>query len=253
YPVEAYLCGHTHNQALSFHARQGDRGWVQLMASSVGYPAMEPVPLERVHRLADFGSRNTFVWGILEDSAPGFYILDLEPEELAGSWESVAGAHHEFSAKDRRTAPSLSNWVSPPKCALRAEDVHQIQLASIQVFGYSEPGSGGELFLNGVSLSAIPPNGAYAARRFVPVGNEALATISLSNTLTMRMPSTGEFAIGSFALEVRLVDGRTCRTAPAAEIFVRGDRWLEFSGNRTTVPCETDATVSLELGWLETS
>jgi hypothetical protein len=235
-PVEAYLCGHTHNQIVSFHTRQGNQGWLQLMASSVGYAAMPEQTLEHVHQLADFGPDNTYVWGIAEDSAPGLFLLDLTADGLLIHWESVAGEQHDFPVQEVRTCPMFSGGKPVPE-APDSTDFFQIKSAVLGVFSYSGNEPAGNISLNGIPLGPLPANGAYAARRFLTVPDAALPTIGPRNTLTVRTPDLSSFAIGSFVLELNLLDGRRLRAPVAPEILVAGDRWQAFPGERQLVAC----------------
>jgi hypothetical protein len=236
YPVEAYLCGHTHNQAVSFHSRQGAHGWLQLMASSVGYAAMSGQPLEQTHALADFGLENSYLWGIAEDSAPGFFLLDLEADGVRIRWESVGGEGREFRVPGRRVMPVCSE-APPARVQPAPEDFFQIKSAVLGVFSYSGNAPTGEVCLNGVSLGPIPSGTSYAARRFLPVSAEALATIGPQNVLTIRTPDSPAFAVGSLLLELHLLDGRVTRSLVVREILAAGDRWQAFPGQRRLVAC----------------
>jgi hypothetical protein len=244
HPVEAYLCGHTHNQIVSFHARQAELGWLQLMASSVGYAAMPGQPLEQIHELADFGPGNTYLWGIGEDSAPGLFVLDLTPDGLKIRWESVTGETREFIVEGCRTRPVCLN-PEPSPTRLAADDLFHIKSAVLGVFSYSGNTPAGEISLNGVPLGPLPANCAYAARRFLALPDQALATISQKNTLTIRTPEVSSFAIGSFVLELNLLDGRTVRSQVIPAILVSGDRWANFPGERCLKPCEPNQQIDL--------
>jgi len=248
YPVEAYLCGHTHNQVVSFHARQGELGWLQLMASSVGYPAMAPVPVESVHCLADFGPDNTYLWGILEDSSPGLFIIDLKPDGMHLCRRSVAGEMREFSVAGKRTMPrDLGGSRESPAEAV-PEDFLQIKSAVLGVFGYGQSGPPGQVRINGVGLVGLPENGSYAARRFLPLPSDALLTLDRRNTISITTPELAEFAIGSLSLELTLLDGRVLRSTVAPDILVAGERWQRFPGARKLITCspgdEREVTVT---------
>jgi len=247
YPVEAYFCGHTHNQIVSFHARQSRQGWLQLMGSSVGYAAMPGQPLEQTHSLADFGPDNTYLWGIGEDSAPGLFLLDLSANGMFLSWQSVGGAQREFATEGLREATTCRAPVAKPS-VLAPEDFLQIKSAVLGVFSYSGNTPADEVALNGVPLGPLPANCSYAARRFLTVPGEALTTIGEQNTVTVRTPDLPAFAIGSFLLELTLLDGRTVRSRVAPEILVAGDRRQTFPGQRQLKPCtpgqKTDVSLS---------
>lgn len=84
YRVDAYFCGHTHNQSVSFHRMEKDgSGFLQLTGSAVGYPEMPTTGLDTYHRIADYGdgADNQYLWGILEDSAPGFFMVEVDGEK----------------------------------------------------------------------------------------------------------------------------------------------------------------------------
>lgn len=246
YPVEAYLCGHTHNQIVSFHARQGKQGWLQLMASSVGYAAMPGQPLEQTHSLADFGPENTYLWGIAEDSAPGLFLLDLSANGMFLSWQSVGGEQHECATEGLREATTCRATLAKPP-VLAPEDLFQIKSAVLGVFSYSGNTPAGEVALNGVPLGPLPANCSYAARRFLTIPGEALTTIGQQNTVTVRTPELPSFAIGSFLLELTLLDGRVVRSRVAPEILTAGDRWQTFPGQRQLRPCAPDQKADLSL------
>jgi hypothetical protein len=246
YPVEAYLCGHTHNQIVSFHAREGKHGWLQLMGSSVGYPAMAGQPLEQIHELADFGHENTYLWGIGEDSAPGLYVLDLAPDGLEIHWDSLTGERREFTVEGLRTQPVCQS-AEPVPTGLVPDDLFHIKSGVLGVFSYSGNTPAGEVILNGIPLGPLPANGAYAARRFLALPDRALATIGQQNRLTIRTPDLSSFAIGSFVLELNLLDGRTIRSQVIPEILVSGDRWASFPGRRQLRPCAPNQTVDQSL------
>jgi len=237
YPVEAYLCGHTHNQAVSFHRRQGQLGWLQLMTSSVGYPAMAPVALEAAHCLADFGPDNTYLWGITEDSAPGMFLIDVSPGGMEFCWQSVAGETHRFAATAQRTMPSDQGESREVPATPNPEDLLQIKSAVLGVFSYAQTDPASQVWFNGVALGGLPANGSYAARRFLPLPNEAFETIERCNAVRVRAPQCAEFAIGSFSLELTLLDGRVMRSSVAPDILVAGTRWSCFPGARMLVPC----------------
>ncbi|MBT3375287.1 MAG: metallophosphoesterase [Lentisphaerae bacterium] len=238
YSVDAYLCGHTHNQAVSFHARQTEHGWLQLMGSSVGYPKMPPVGLDAVHSLADFGPSNTLLWGILEDSAPGLFVIDVNPDGMEICWQSVSGEKRRFAVEATRTIPDAPETThNGTRLPISDDDFCQIKSAVLGVFSYGQGGDTTQIALNGISLGPAPTNGSYAARRFMPLPSLALCTIGRSNTVTASTTEPAEYAIGSFCLEVTLLDGRILRSLVAPEILVSGSRWNEFPGARTLVPC----------------
>jgi hypothetical protein len=197
---------------------------------------MPALPLRQTHCLADFGSADTCLWGIVEDCAPGLYILDLTKEGMHLNWQSIGGERRDFSVEAIRTMPTCLDDGPEPDVPT-AEDFLQIKSAVVGVFSYFGNTPAGKVWLNDVPLGPLPVNTSYAARRFLTVPGEALTTIGPQNALRVRTPDCESFAIGSLVLELTLLDGRVVRCPVAPEILVAGDRWQTFPGERQLVPC----------------
>jgi 3',5'-cyclic AMP phosphodiesterase CpdA len=246
YAVEAFLCGHTHNQAVSLHRRGRTRGWLQIMASSVGYPHMPCRPLKQVHALAEYGPGDRFLWGTVEDSAPGFYLLEVDDGLRRLSWHSVAGEKRCW-AFGENSALSAEACAAAAETTFTAADCDQIKAATLGVFSYTGAEPAGLVRLHNHSLGALPVNPSYAARRFLPVPRAALPRIGARNRLTIALPELAEFSLGSLVLECTLLDGRVMRSLVGSEIFVCGERWREFPGRRHLVEVKPGQVVEVEI------
>lgn len=218
YRADIYFCGHTHNQAVSRHGEL-----LQVVGSAVGYADGETVPLERYHALPPQDAENRFYWGIFEDSAPGFTVVEVEGERTSLVWKSFRNsARLELPA--RRAEPSLIRPPAFPEPGVfRREDLNQVRCGWLNTFSTNKGEEGSLLTLNGVELGPIPPNVSYAARRYRMLPEAALYTLDVENTLEIRFPRSAVFAAGSFSLELPLLDGRILRSAPAPELFVCGE------------------------------
>ena len=218
YRADFYFCGHTHNQAASRHGEL-----IQVVGSAVGYAGGETVPLERYHVLPPQDAENRLYWGIAEDSAPGYTVVEVEGDRTTLRWRSFHNsARLELPA--RRAEPAV---VEPPlfpeQGEFRREDLNQVRCGWLNTFSANKGENGSLLTLNGVELGPIPPNLCYAGRRYVMLPERALYTLDVENVLEIRFPRSPVFAAGSFSLELPLLDGRILRSAPSPELFVCGE------------------------------
>jgi predicted phosphodiesterase len=219
YPVDIFFCGHTHNQALSWH-----HGMLQIKCSSVGYPQQDVVPLERMHALAPEDGHNRFYWGIAEDSAPAFFSVDVDDERLQICWHSLR-ATASLRVPARFAQPEILSF--PPQLPRNEQlsdwDFAQVRCGWLNIFSNIKQENNSQLFLNGRPLGEIPANSSYAARRAAPLSEEAISALQQSNQLRIRMPDSPIFAIGSISLELLLLDGRIIHSPVAADLFVCGE------------------------------
>jgi len=116
----------------------------------------------------------------------------------------------------------------PVSHALFPEDLHQIKSAWIHVSSVISGTNDSEIRINGIPAGVVPDNVSYAARRFIPLSEQAIAGLGLCNQLEIRMPKSQTFAIGSISLEVSLYDGRTVHSYVANENMVCGQVWQEY-------------------------
>ena len=249
--VEAFLCGHTHNQAISTHRGQHGGSWLQIMASSVGYPHLPPVPLDDMHVPSEYGSGHRLRWSAVEDHAPGFFLLDLSPTGIRGlQWQSVAGAVRTWTfGENNEPIPSASPEKTDPEHRITPADTHQIQVATLGGFSYTGNQPGPKAWINGVPLGSMPINGSYTTRRFLPLSRQALQTLDIHNRLRLDLPDIPEFVVGSLRLEAFLLDGRRLQSRVAPEIFVAGERWHDFPGKRRLIPVSPGQSVEVPLSF----
>jgi calcineurin-like phosphoesterase family protein len=251
YPVDSYFCGHTHNQCASFHKTSGNRGFLQLMASSVGYPEMGVIALDDFHSLAEFSGNDKYLWGIHEDSAPGFYLVEIDGEAMKVKWISSKGDEALLAQEKRRALPQAI--VLPEykqyKRSLSQSDVKQIKGAWLHIYGLYSDEESTEVCFNGISLGNLPVNCSYAARRYFTLNDKALQTIRNENHIEIKLPSKGDFAIGSVSLEFILWDNTIIRSEVASELFITGECWKEFPQPRQVTKVLNGEKVSFLLNF----
>ncbi|OGV37664.1 MAG: hypothetical protein A2020_14935 [Lentisphaerae bacterium GWF2_45_14] len=248
YSADAYFCGHTHNQTLSFHQTEKGKGFLQVMSSSVGYPDMDTRGLAEFHALAEFTSKDHFLWGLHEDSSPGFYLVEVNGDSMSLEWQSLKTDKVSLYIKKRHARPERIKKTAYRKYETKIAplDMFQIKSAVLYVYG-SYANEGSELFFNGVSLGRLPLNSAYAARRFAILGHDALKTLSRENKITIMLPGKGDFVIGSISLELLLLDDRIIHSEVSPELFVRGGFWKDFPQPRKVFDCKNKKEVSVSI------
>ena len=218
YPVDIYFCGHTHNQGISFHS-----GMLQVVGSAVGYPEQKTIPLEEIHSIQD-SPEHRYLWGIVEDSSPGFWTVDVEGESLTIRWHSLKESaelrvRKRFAFPEIITLPSFARECGP----LTDADRYQIRSGWIHFFSANKGAKGFRMVLNGTDLGFAPESTSYAARRAVILPENALRKITERNELELVFPPSEVFAAGSISLELLLLDGRTIRSNVSPELFVCGN------------------------------
>jgi len=217
YPVDIYFCGHTHNQTVSRHGTM-----LQITGSSIGYPEAPAIPLDQFHALASSDPQTRFYWGFPEDYQPGFWTVETNGKALHLAWTALHNSA-ELYLSERFVEPEIRlPHMDPYSSELRESDLFQLHSAWLNIFSANKGKNDSELLFNGISLGAIPENPCYAARRFLTLSPEALASIHQTNTLQIRFPHSSAFGIGSISLDLLLLDGRRIRSDVVPELFVHG-------------------------------
>lgn len=230
YPVDAYFCGHTHNQVVSFHETGGKKGYLQITGSSVGYSGMDLVALDEFHVLAEFSARDKYLWGICEDSSPGFYFVECTNENMRVEWFSFKGDAASLSVKKRRTVPVDIRTPEYRKTIrlMKGNDFNQIKSAWIYVCGIYGNNESTAVSFNGYDCGKLPQNGSYALRRYLLLDEKTLESIKTKNEVKIRLPANGEFILGSVSLELILLDNRIIHSKVCPELLVCGKSWKQF-------------------------
>ncbi|OGV51587.1 MAG: hypothetical protein A2017_08300 [Lentisphaerae bacterium GWF2_44_16] len=249
YPVDAYLCGHTHNQVLSYHETGKGKGFMQVTGSSVGYPNMDLRALDEFHVPARFTVKDKLIWGIHEDSSPGFHLIEINNNDRMNiEWHSFKSDKASVVIETRRSRPSEITAPEYRRYEKKMSDIDMRQIKSgiLYIYG-SYQNKNTEISVNDISLGELPPNTTYAARRFITFTPEVLKTISKENKIRVKLPEKGDFTFGSLSLEFLLLDNRIIHSAVSPELFVCGERWKEFQKPRSLVKVKNEQTVSLTI------
>ena len=230
YPLTAYLCGHTHNQTVSYHKTDIHGGFVQIMGSSVGYEHMDLVPLNQFHNIAEFSAHDHFLWGLCEDSSPGYHLIEIIGGYMTVEWYSFKGDNARVELESIRGAPIkvIPPSYRPVRNILTDEDALIVKSAVLHVFGTYYAHQNSRVYLNDVYIGRLPMNVSYAGRRFIQVCSEAIKTIQRENSVRIKLPDDMDFALGSISLEIVLLDNRTVRSQVMYDVLVCGRKWDRY-------------------------
>jgi len=226
YPVDAYFCGHTHNQIASIH-RVGD-GWLpQLKGTILGVTDEPGVPLESVRPLLPDPTTFEYGWGFLEDSAPGWWQVTVEDGVTRVEWRRIGrgmdgalvvrkGCKPEFVQRPTQTGTSLQPL--PPLAHVKSVRIRAAGNGCVTEDLY-------RITLNGRPLGALPWLEYFDCRRYLQLQEQHWPLLQRVNTITI---TTGEepMCLGGVVMEVE-TDAGIVRSAVSAYYAndARWDRW----------------------------
>jgi hypothetical protein len=233
-PVDAYFCGHTHNQAASVHRiahHAGDDYWLpQLQSVPVGDPAQEPVPLDRVRPLLPPAADVRPLWGYLQGSLPGWFLVRVTAAGVRAQWRPLGrprdGGEIAWTTAGRPEAtktPAVPPPAPVPEWPLRPGD------ARVERVWLRAAGTGSRaphrVSLNGREIGVLGILESFNAQQGVPVPAECWPLLAQENELVIEPEASETRCLGGFVLEVTLAGGRVARTVPPQEWFATSDQW----------------------------
>jgi len=240
-PIDAYFCGHTHNQVASLHAVQanntGDRrgrsaAWLpQLQGAPVGYPDQPPIALEDVRPLLPPAGAFRYGWGFLEDSHPGWFLVDVDSDGVRARWQLVGaeGDHGEVRWQRAGEPTVVGGPPAPERPELPAFPPRRPDVASVRL---RAAGMGSRaphvVRLNGHAIGTLPVLEYFDARQGLAIDERVWSAIGAENELEIEPAAQEERCLGGFVLEVTLADGRVARSTPAPPLYATADKWDEW-------------------------
>lgn len=246
HPVDAYFCGHTHNQTATLH--KAGPGWLlQLKSSVLGYPDRPPVDLRDVRPLLTDPADTEYGWGYLEDSAPGWWEITVRGPEVQADWH-VLRRGIEGQLRWRRGEKPV--FTRTPAFA-RTAGKPLPKLAEIRGVRLRAAGSncrtpdGYRVMLNGTEVGALPRLEYFDSRQFLEIRPEFWPLLRSCNRLTVT--SAGEpMCMGGFALEVETESG--CVRSTVSGYFANTGKWDHW-GKAPVEKIADGAAVSVELAF----
>jgi|GEM_PF-1492550 len=222
--VDAYFCGHTHNQNIVLHRTAG-LPVLQCMGALIGVSDEPPLPLNQIQSLLPLPDDTVTIWpGYLENTAPGWFMTYVNQGTATVEW------HHL-----NRGAEAVVSWYRPgdvhkfwfmeqiPGVKLVETDVRRIRRAFLRFCAWDNM-AGARVVLNGVEIGALPVADNFSPGRMdVPPG--ALASLQMENRVHIEPVDGCEGALGNLVLEVVLPGGRHVRTQILEDIYAWSDQW----------------------------
>jgi len=243
-----FFCGHTHNQAFTFH-RRAYGSFVQIKGSSVGFPDRQGEPLENRHVLL-LGEGDTFYWGVPEDVLPGYWILDVTGQVIIASWYGIGrGLLGQARLSVSGQEPVVVKQPVFDSSRLRIADLPLIERAWLEVFMSGDDKGDFEFCLNGVSLGTMPSNTCYAARRSLVLTKEALGSLGKRNNLEVKRGTASSWILGGARLAARTFDGRWLTSPIPPYLLASGEYADRAAGDSrfTVVSGEEPVRIRLEV------
>ncbi len=225
YPVDAFFCGHTHNQSIIFH-RTGGEPVLQFMGAPIGLPEEIPTPLGRVQALLPPADDLLACWeGYLENTAPGWFLVRVGKGSVRVEWHHLnRGAETTVRWHRRSDVTDFGRTIYPPDARLIYSDLNHIRRASLRFCAWDAMQPGKRVLLNGEEVGVLSPGSTFAPRRMELPG-WALGRLRMENRLEILAPEDEASTVGNLVLEAVLPGGRLVRTRPTGEVFTWSDRW----------------------------
>jgi hypothetical protein len=223
YPVDAYFCGHTHNQVASVH-RVGD-GWLaHLKGTILGYADEPAVPLTAVRPLLPDPDTYEYGWGFIEDSAPGWWLVTVAGDVTTIEWRRVGGGVSGVLETRKGEQP---RFLQRPAEGLAAPEPLP-PLAAINAVRIRVAGSGCRtaglytIALNGQSLGELPWLEYFDCRRWFEMPSGQWPLLAQDNYVTI---TTGDepMCIGAVVIEIATATGTVRSTV--SDYFANTAKW----------------------------
>ena len=230
-PVDAYFCGHTHNQVATFHRLVPGGGWLpQLQGAPVGYLDQPPVLLASVRAALPPPETLRYGWGYLEDSYPGWFLVDVEDGHVRARWQMVGrqGDHGEVrwsraGEPEIVAVPPAPDPAPIPAWPLTSGDqrVTDVRLRAAGM-GSRAPH---RIWLNGAGAGVLPALEYFDGRQGVTLPESIWPVLQMNNRLVIEPAASEERCLGGFVLELTLRDGRVARSQVDPGLYATSQKW----------------------------
>jgi hypothetical protein len=262
-PVDAYFCGHTHNQSVSWHRvprgahpaaasvgrpppptapahtpADGDWWLPQLKGVPVGIPQQRPIPLEWVRPILPPSEDVRYEWGFLQGSYAGWFLVDVAGTGVRAQWRPIGAppaldggdpnatgevAWEEAGRPGRAVPPPPVPRAAAPAWPIRPGD-GRVTAVRLRAAG---TGSNAPLHvrLNGRDVGVLGALQSFNAYLGMAVPDSCWGVLGPSNELLVEPTAAEERCLGGFVLEVTLRDGSVVRSQVSPEWYATADTW----------------------------
>jgi len=226
--VDAYFCGHTHNQSILLH-RSGNRPCLQCMGAPIGHPDELPTPIDRVQTLLVDPDEVIDCWpGYLENTAPGWYIVRVGDGIVDVSWFHLnRGPEASVSWREAGHINRFWRVTHPEDAVLISRDLAKLRRITLRYCAWDAIRPGKLVRLNGMVVGELPASARFAPRQ-IDLSIPAVSALDVVNRIEIEAPGVEASTIGNLQLEGVLPGGRIVRTRPTGEVFTWSDRWAPW-------------------------
>lgn len=216
--VDALFCGHTHNQSITLHRTSGIP-LLQVKTCAVGWGEQPFLPLDQVKTWLPSVDSLLWSWpGYLENSAPGWCLVQVDGDEVALRWRDVENEDHVVIRWRARGGVEEVYRRPVPICPPPTADELRGAMAGWLCLSIYAAGNGSkQVMLGATLLGEFPTTVPYYHHR-TPIASEALHGLDLRNHAHIVAAPDDPYCVGSLIIELILADGRTVRTQPTSQI-----------------------------------
>lgn len=222
-PVDAYFCGHTHNQIASLH-RSGNHWLTHLKSTVLGFPDEPPISLTDVRPLLPDPLTYEYGWGYLEDSAPGWWVITVEGREVQAEWHVLHQGpvgRLRWSGKGEK-----AKFVNKPSFAsTRASlpPLEAIRSVRLRAAGDSCRTEGAyRILLNDTDVGTLPRLEYFDCRQFAQISPEHWPLLRDVNRIEVTTAAADGMTIGG-VLEVETADGWV--RSSVSDYYTSASKW----------------------------
>lgn len=246
HPIDAYFCGHTHNQISALH-RVGDNWLPQLKSSVLGYPDRPPVCLSDVRPILPDPAAFEMGWGYLEDSAPGWWLVTVEGEAVQANWHVLG--HGVVGRLTWRRGEKAVFTQQPPfaqKSGLPLPKLSDIRSVQLRAAGSNcRTPEAYQVSMNGAEVGLFQQLEYFDSRQSMKIDAKYWHLLRSQNRVDI---TTAEepMCIGGFVLEVETDHGWIRSTVSG--YYANTDRWDRW-GKAPLDKITPQQTISTELAF----
>ncbi|WP_274362885.1 metallophosphoesterase family protein [Paenibacillus thermotolerans] len=244
HPVDAYFCGHTHNQVTTLH-KVGEYWLPQLKSTVLAYPDRAPVHLSEVRSLLPEPSTFEYGWGYLEDSAPGWWEITVNGESVQADWHVLnQGVLGQLTWKRGEKAVFTRRPEFAESAGQRLPNLNEMVSVRLRAAGSNcRTPEGYKVSLNGREIGTLPRLEYFDSRQFMAIGKEHWPLLTNRNRLSITTAEES-MCIGGFVLEVETAAGWI--RSNVTDYFANTDRW-DVWGKSPLEKIAPNQSVSVEL------
>ena len=224
FDVDAYFCGHTHNQNIIWHRTSGLPVF-QFMGAMIGVSDEPPLVLNQVQAFLPEDDDVLACWpGYLENTAPGWFMVSVTSQEVIAEWHHLNRGAEAVVAWE---APGdlLDFWMMEQVAAskLLPTDLGRVRRAFLRFCAW-DGNVGMAVSINGKAVGNLPVADGFAPGR-LELPAHILGVLQKENRLVVHPVQDTLCTLGNLVLEVMLPGGRYIRTPATGELFTWTDKW----------------------------